>query len=152
MTFAEDQLDLTTINTFVASEVFRQHFAVEVKARVRVKVSPAQTIGQTEVDDLLHFFIRRAGVRRPREGVDNLASFDADEIVPEFGAVTIVVLRDDERAEGSVDVELGFFFFHVYRIAQRTEKARNFFTIMQIIFVDEFSNERFILQVGMTSA
>jgi hypothetical protein len=25
---------------------------------------------------------------------------------------------------------LGFFIFHGYRIAQRTEKARNFFTIV----------------------
>jgi hypothetical protein len=43
-------------------------------------------------------------------------------------------LRDDERAEGSVDVELGFFIFHVYRIAQRTKKARDFFTIKKYFF------------------
>ena len=30
-----------------------------------------------------------------------------------------------------------FFIFHVYRIAQRTENTRDFFTIVQSIFVDE---------------
>jgi hypothetical protein len=149
---AKDQFDLPTISVLVARQVAREHFAVEVEARERVRVSPAQTIGQTEVDELLNLRIRGRGVGRPRERADNLASFDADEIVPELDAVAVVIFRDDERAEGSVDVELGFFFFHVYRIAQGTEKARNFFTILQIIFVDDFSNERFILQVGMTSA
>jgi len=68
------------------------------------------------------------------KGGDNLASFDADEVMPEFRAVTIEVLRDDKSAEGSVEVELGFFIFHVYRIAQRSEKARDFFTIKKNIF------------------
>jgi hypothetical protein len=113
-----------------------------------VRVSPTQTIGQTEVDELLNLRIGGRGVGRPAKGCDNLASLDADEIVPEFDAVTVVIFRDDERAEGSVDVELGFVFVHVYKVAQITEKARDFFTIVQIIFVDVFSNERFILQVG----
>ena len=64
-THAEDQLDLASFFVSVASEVLSQHFAVEVEASERVRVSPAQTIGQTEVDDLLHFLIRRAGVWRP---------------------------------------------------------------------------------------
>ena len=127
---AKDQFDLSTICVLVAGQVARKHFAVEVEARERVRVSPAQTIGQTEVDELLNLRIRGRGVGRPRESVGNLASFDADEIVPEFDAVAVVIFRDDERAEGSVDVELGFFIFHGYRIAQRTEKARNFFTIV----------------------
>jgi hypothetical protein len=46
-------------------------------------------------------------------------------------------LRDDERAEGSVDVERGvFFIFHTYKIAQIIQNARDFFTIVWIIFVD----------------
>jgi hypothetical protein len=57
--------------------------------------------------------------------------------VPELRAVTIEVLRDDERAKGSVDVELCFFIFHVCRIAQRTKKARDFFAIVENIFVDK---------------
>jgi hypothetical protein len=145
---AKHGFDLPAFGMLVARQVAREHFAVEVEAREGVRVSPTQTIGQTEVDELLNLRIRGRGVGRPRESVDNLASFDADEIVPELDAVTIVVLRDDERAEGSVDVELGFFIFHGYRIAQSTEKARDFFAIVQIIFVDEFSNECFILQVG----
>jgi hypothetical protein len=64
-THAEDQLDLASVLVGIASEVLSQHFAVEVEASERVRVSPAQAIGQTEVDDLLHFLIRRAGVRRP---------------------------------------------------------------------------------------
>jgi hypothetical protein len=130
-TLAEGQFHFSTIDTFVASEVFRQRFAVEVETRVGIEVSPAQTIGQTEVDDLLHFFIRRARVRRPAESVDGLASLDTDEFVPEFSAVSVEVFRDDERAEGSVDVERGvFFIFHTYKIAQITQNARDFFTIM----------------------
>jgi hypothetical protein len=40
-------------------------------------------------------------------------------------------LRDDERAEGSVDVERGvFFIFHTYKIAQIIQNARDFFTIV----------------------
>ena len=144
----KDQFDLSTIGVLVTGQVAREHFAVEVEARERVRVSPAQTIGQAKVDELLNLRIGGRGVGRPAKGCDNLASLDADEIVPEFDAVTIIILRDDERAEGSVDVELCFFIFHAVSIAQRTEKARDFFTIVQIIFVDVFSNERFILQVG----
>jgi hypothetical protein len=123
---AKDQFDLSTICVLVAGQVAREHFAVEVEARERVRVSPTQAIGQAEVDELLNLVIRRRRVGRPRERGDNLASLDADEIVPELDAVTIVVLRDDERAEGSVDVELGFFIFHGYRIAQRTKNTRIF--------------------------
>jgi len=57
------------------------------------------------------------------------------------------MLDGDGFASAIVD-ELEVNLEHVYRIAQRTEKARDFFTIVQIIFVDVFSNERFILQVG----
>jgi hypothetical protein len=40
-------------------------------------------------------------------------------------------LRDDERAEGSVDVERGvFFIFHTYNVSQIMEKARDFFAIV----------------------
>ena len=152
---AKHGFDLPAFGMLVTGQVAREHFAVEVEARERVRVSPTQTFGQSEaearvseVDDLLHFFIGRSGVGRPVEGSDNLASLDADEIVKEFRAVAVEVFRDDERAEGSVDVECGFVFVHVYKVAQITEKARDFFTIVQIIFVDVFSNERFILQVG----
>ena len=41
---------------------------------------------------------------------------------------------------------------HVYKIAQNWQNARDFFAILQIIFVDGFSNERFILQVGTALA
>ena len=108
----------------------REHFAVKVEARGGMRIFPAQALGQTEVDELLHFRIGRAGVGRPAERGDSLARLDADEFMPELDAVAIVILRDDERAKGSVDVELCFFIFHVYRIAQRSEKARDFFTIM----------------------
>ena len=54
------------------------------------------------------------------------------------------MLDGDGFASAIVD-ELEVNLEHVYRIAQRTEKARDFFTIVQIIFVDEFSNERFVL-------
>lgn len=102
-----------------------------------MRVSPAQAIGQAQVDELLHFRIGRAGVGRPAKRGDSLASLDADEFVPEFRAIVLTILRDDERAEGSVDVELGFFIFHAYSIAQRTENATIFFAILQSIFVDE---------------
>ncbi len=98
---------------------------------------PTQAFGQAEVDQLLNFLIGRAGVGRPVKSGDNLASLDADEIVPKFDAVAIVVLGDDEGAEGSVDVECGFVFVHVYKVAQITRKTRDFFAIVQIIFVDE---------------
>jgi hypothetical protein len=126
-------IDLASGARFRSDEV-RENFAIEVEARERVRVRPTQTIGQAEVDELLNLHIGRRGVGRPAEGCDDLASLDADEIVPEFDAVTIIILRDDERAEGSVDVELGFFIFHVYRIAQRTKKARDFFTIKKYFF------------------
>jgi hypothetical protein len=45
-----------------------------------------------------------------------------------------------------------FVFVHVYKIAQNWQNARDFFAILQIIFVDGFSNERFILQVGTALA
>jgi hypothetical protein len=59
--------------------------------------------------------------------------------VPEFRAVAIEVLRDDERAEGSVDVECGVFIFHAYSITQRTEKARDFFAIVKVFFISFFA-------------
>ena len=46
------------------------------------------------------------------------------------------MLDGDGFASAIVD-ELEVNLEHVYRIAQRTEKARDFFTIVQIIFVDE---------------
>ena len=144
----KDQFDLSTIRVLVTGQVAREHFAVEVEARERVRVSPTQAIGQAKVDELLNLRIGGRGVGRPAKGCDNLASLYADEIVPELVAVSVKVLRDFEDAEGSIDVELGFVFVHVYKVAQITEKARDFFTIVQIIFVDVFSNERFILQVG----
>ena len=113
-----------------ASDIIRENLAVEVEARIGVRDFPAQARGQAEVDELLNLCVRRAGVRRPVKRGDNFASLDANEIVPEFRAIAIEVLRDDERAKGSVDVELCFFIFHVYRIAQGSEKARDFFTIM----------------------
>ena len=122
----KDQFDLSTIGVLVTGQVARKHFAVEVEARERVRVSPAQTIGQTEVDELLNLRIGGRGVGRPAKGSDNLASLYADEIVPELVAVAVEVFRDDERAEGSVDVELGFVFVHGYRIAEGRKKARIF--------------------------
>ena len=133
----KNQLQFASIGANLASEESREYLAVEVEARERVRVSPAQAIGQAEVDELLHFRIRRAGVGRPAKRGDSLATLDADEFVPELDAVAIIILRDDESAEGSVEVELGFFIFHVYRIAQRTENATIFFAILQSIFVDE---------------
>jgi len=46
----------------------------------------------------------------------------------------------------AVDVSFSqcVYVFHVYKIPQITENTRDFFTIMQIIFVDDFSNVRFI--------
>jgi hypothetical protein len=44
-------------------------------------------------------------------------------------------LRDDERAEGSVDVELGFFIFHGYRIAQARKNAMIFLRLKKLFFV-----------------
>ena len=130
----EHKLQLASIGASLASDESRKHFAVEVEARERMRVSPAQAIGQAEVDELLHLCVRRHRVRRPAKGGDSLARIDADEFVPEFRAVSIEVLRDDERAKGSVDVERGVFIFHVYRIAQRTENARDFFAIKKIFF------------------
>ena len=111
-----------------------EHLAIEVETGIGVRIFPAQAIGQAQVDELLHLCIGRAGVGRPVKRGDNLTSLDADEVMPEFRAVAIEVLRDDEGAEGSVDVELSFFIFHVYRIAQPSEKARDFFTIKKNIF------------------
>jgi hypothetical protein len=46
-------------------------------------------------------------------------------------------VRDDERAEGSVDVERGvFFIFHTYNLPQIMQNTRDFFAIVRIIFVD----------------
>ena len=131
-THTKHKLQLASIGANLASEESRKALAVEVEARERVRVSPAQAIGQVEVDELLHLCVRGHRVGRPAERGDGLASLDANEFVPEFRAVAIEVLRDDEGAEGSVDVELGFFIFHGYRIAQRMENARDFFTIVQL--------------------
>jgi hypothetical protein len=59
--------------------------------------------------------------------------------VPKLRAVLLPIFRDDERAEGSVDVERGVFIFHAYSIAQGTENARDFFMIVKVFFVDEKS-------------
>ena len=134
MTHTEHKLQLATLGMLLTSEEHGENVRAEVHAGHGVRVRPAQTFGQgeaearvSEVDDLLHFLIGRDGVGRPVEGSDNLASLDADEIVPEFDAVAIVVLRDDEGAEGSVDVECGFVFVHSYRIAEGRKKARIFY-------------------------
>jgi hypothetical protein len=128
---AEDQFDLAAIGMLVAREVFLQHKAIEVEARRRVRVSPTQAIRQAEVDDLLHFLIRGARVGRPVEGCDDLASVNADEVMPKLRAIILPIFRDDERAKGSVDVERGvFFIFHTYNLSQIMEKARDFFTIV----------------------
>lgn len=124
----QDQLAVGFVLHFC--DVEGKHFAVEVETRERVRVLPAQALGQAQGDDLLNFPVRRAGVRRPVKRGDSLASLDADEFMPELGAVTIKVLRDDEGAEGSIDVERGVFIFHGYRITRRTEKARDFFAIV----------------------
>jgi len=146
---AEHKFQLASIGASLASDKSRKHFAVEVEAREGVRVSPTQAIGQAEVDELLHLRIGGRGVGRPAKGCDDLASVNAREIVPELDAIAVIIERDDERAEGSVDVERGvFFIFHTYRVAQIMQNARDFFTIVQIIFVDDFSNVRFILQVG----
>jgi len=130
----EHKLQLASIGASLASDESRKHFAVEVEAREGVRVSPAQAIGQAEVDELLHLCVRRRRVRRPAKGGDSLARLDANEFVPELRAIVLTILRDDERAKGSVDVELCFFIFHAYRIAQRTEKARDFFAIVKVFF------------------
>ena len=141
MTHTEHKLQLAALWMLLTSEEHSENVRAEVHAGHGVRVRPAQTFGQREaearvgkVDDLLHFLIRRDGVRRPVEGGDNLPSLDADEIVPKFDAVAIVVLGDDEGAEGSVDVECGFVFVHVYKVAQITRKARDFFAIMKLFF------------------
>ncbi len=138
-THTEHKLQLASIGASLASEESGEHLAVEVEAREGVRVSPTQAIGQAKVDELLDLCIRGAGVRRPAKGCDSLASLDADEFVPEFRAVAIEVLRDDERAEGSVDVECGVFIFHAYSITQRTEKARDFFAIVKVFFISFFA-------------
>ena len=137
MTHTEHKLQLATLGMLIASKEHGENVRAEVHAGHGVRVRPAQALGQretearvSEVDDLLHFLIGRDGVGRPVEGRNNLASLDADEIVPEFDAVAIVVLGDDEGAKGSVDVECGFVFVHVYKISQITKKARDFFTIV----------------------
>lgn len=137
MTHTEHKLQLAALRMLLTSEEHGENVRAEVHAGHGVRVRPAQALGQTKVDDLLHFLVGRDGVGRPVKSGDNLASLDADKIVPEFDAVAIVVLGDDEGAEGSVDVECGFVFVHVYNVAQITEKARDFFAIVQIIFVDE---------------
>lgn len=144
VTHTEHKLQLTTLGMLLASKEHGKNIRAEVHAGHGVRVRPAQAFGQGEfsesdfpqVDDLLHFLIRGNGVGRPVERGDNLPSLDADEIVPEFDAVAIVILGDDEGAEGSVDVECGFVFVHVYRLAQITEKARDFFAVVQSIFVE----------------
>ena len=47
----------------------------------------------------------------------------------------------------AVDVSFSqcVYVFHVYKIPQMRQNARDFFAIMQSIFVDDFSNVRFIL-------
>jgi hypothetical protein len=48
----------------------------------------------------------------------------------------VVTLASASDAEDVVVVSLDFVSFHVYKIPQTPEKARDFFTILQIIFVD----------------
>ena len=128
---AKDQFDLAAFGVFVTRQVAREHLAVKVEARRRVRVSPTQAIGQTEVDQLLNLCVRGTRVRRPVEGLDNLASLDADEIVPKLRAIILPIFRDDERAKGSVDVKRGvFFIFHTYNLPQIMQNARDFFTIV----------------------
>ena len=133
-THTEHKLQPSSIGTSLASKESCEHFAVEVEARERVRVSPAQAIGQAKVDELLNLCIRGAGVGRPAECGDSLASLDADEFVPQLVTISVEVFRDDESARGSVDDECGVFIFHAYRIAQRTENARDFFTIVKVFF------------------
>jgi len=138
---------LQPVGANLARKETSKYFAVEVEARERVRVGPAQAIRQVElpiddfskVDQLLHLCVRGHRVRRPTKRGDDLASLYADEFVPELRAVTIEVLRDDESADGSVDVELGFFIFHAYRIAPITEKARDFFAIVKVFFISFFA-------------
>jgi hypothetical protein len=118
----------------LASDESRKTIAVKVEARERMRVSPAQAIGQAEVDELLHLCVRGHRVRRPAKRGDSLASLDANEFVPEFRAIVLTILRDDERAKGSVDVELCFFIFHGYRIAQRAENATIFLRLCKVFF------------------
>jgi len=123
-------IDLASGARFRSDEVC-ENFAIEVEARERVRVRPTQTIGQAEVDELLHLRIGGRGVGRPAKGCDDLASVNAREIVPELDAIAVIIERDDERAEGSVDVERGvFFIFHTYKIAQIMQNTRDFFTIV----------------------
>ena len=137
MAHTKHKLQFAALRMLLTSEEHGENVRAEVHAGHGVRVRPAQALGQreaearvSEVDDLLHFLIGRNGVGRPVEGCDNLASLDADEIVPELDAVAIIVLGDDEGAEGSVDVECGFVFVHVYKVAQITKKARDFFAIV----------------------
>lgn len=128
---AEDQFDLAAFSVFVTRQVAREHFAVEVEARERVRVGPTQAIGQAEVDELLNLRIGRRGVGRPVEGCDDLPSVNAREVMPELDAIAVIIVRDDERAEGSVDVERGvFFIFHTYNLSQIMQNARDFFAIV----------------------
>jgi hypothetical protein len=128
---AEDQFDLAAFGVFVTRQVAREHLAVEVEAGRRMRVSPAQTIRQAEVDQLLNLRIGRRGVGRPVEGRNNLSSLNAREVMPELGAILLVICRDDERAESSVDVERGvFFIFLTYNLSQIMKKARDFFAIV----------------------
>ena len=118
---AGDHKELAALGMLFASKEHGEDVRTEVHAGHGVGVLPTQTFGQTEVNDLLHLLIGRDGVRRPVEGLDNLASLDTDEIMPKLRAIILPIFRDDERAEGSVDVERGvFFIFHTYRVAQAT--------------------------------
>ena len=123
-------IDLASGSRFRSDEV-RENLAVEVETRERMRVRPAQAIGQAEVNELLNLHIGRRGVGRPAESCDNLVGVDVDEIVPEFDAVAVIILRDDERAEGSFDVERGvFFIFHTYNLPQIMQNTRDFFAIV----------------------
>ena len=122
----KNQLQLASIGASLASDESRKHFAVEVEARERMRVRPAQAIGQAKVDELLNLHIGRRGVGRPAKGCDDLPSVNAREIVPELDAIAVIIVRDDERAEGSVDFELGFFIFHGYRIVEGCDLVKRF--------------------------
>jgi len=53
-------------------------------------------------------------------------------------------MLDGDGFTSAIVDELEVNLEHGYRIARRTENATIFFAIVQIIFVDDFSNERFI--------
>ena len=106
-------------------------------------------IGRTKGEPEVDILNRGARVGRPRDVGDPFASLCIGEVVSVFRAVVLVVSLDFEGAGDVSVLERGvFFIFHAYTIPRITKKARDFFAISETFFVDVFSNERFILQVG----